>query len=67
MTDGLMARPSERDDAKSEDSNRMLPVPNPLLVELKAAKKRQLSDTSNRTSRGTGQLLRSQVFNAVDY
>jgi len=30
----------ERDDAKSEDSNRVLPVPDPLLVELKAAKKR---------------------------
>ncbi|MGZ4564663.1 MAG: site-specific integrase, partial [Mycobacterium sp.] len=34
----------EQDDAKSEDSNRVLPVPDPLLVELKAAKKRQLSE-----------------------
>ena len=34
----------EQVDAKSEDSNRVLPVPEPLLVELKAAKKRQLSE-----------------------
>jgi integrase len=34
----------EQDDAKSEDSNRVLPIPDPLLVELKAAKKRQLSE-----------------------
>ena len=34
----------EQVDAKSEDSNRVLPVPDPLLVELKAAKKRQLSE-----------------------
>src|ERR1700756_3291602 len=34
----------EQDGAKSEDSNRVLPVPDPLLVELKAAKKRQLSE-----------------------
>jgi integrase len=34
----------EQDDAKSEDSNRVLPLPDPLLVELKAAKKRQLSE-----------------------
>jgi integrase len=34
----------EQDDAKSEDSHRVLPIPDPLLVELKAAKKRQLSE-----------------------
>lgn len=34
----------EQDDSKSEDSNRVLPIPDPLLVELKAAKKRQLSE-----------------------
>ncbi len=34
----------EQGDAKSEDSNRVLPIPDPLLVELKAAKKRQLSE-----------------------
>ncbi len=37
-------RAVEQDDAKSEDSHRVLPVPDPLLVELKAAKKRQLSE-----------------------
>jgi len=34
----------EQDDAKSEESHRVLPIPDPLLVELKAAKKRQLSE-----------------------
>lgn len=34
----------EQEDAKSEDSHRVLPVPDPLLVELKAAKTRQLSE-----------------------
>lgn len=34
----------EQDDAKSEDSARTLPIPDPLLVELKAAKKRQASE-----------------------
>lgn len=34
----------EQDDAKSEDSHRVLPIPDPLLLELKAAKKRQLSE-----------------------
>ena len=34
----------EQDDAKSEDSHRILPIPDPLLVELKAAKKRQVSE-----------------------
>jgi len=34
----------EQDDAKSEDSHRVLPIPDPLLIELKAAKKRQASE-----------------------
>ncbi len=34
----------EQDDAKSEDSHRVLPIPDPLLVELKGAKKRQASE-----------------------
>jgi integrase len=34
----------EQDDAKSEDSQRVLPIPEPLLIELKAAKKRQASE-----------------------
>ena len=34
----------EQDEAKSEDSHRVLPIPDPLLVELKAAKKRQASE-----------------------
>ena len=34
----------EQDGAKSEDSERTLPIPDPLLVELKAAKKRQASE-----------------------
>jgi integrase len=34
----------EQDCAKSEDSERTLPIPDPLLVELKAAKKRQASE-----------------------
>jgi integrase len=34
----------EQDDAKSKDSERTLPIPAPLLVELKAAKKRQASE-----------------------
>jgi integrase len=34
----------EQDDAKSEDSHRILPIPDPLLVELKAAKRRQVSE-----------------------
>jgi integrase len=34
----------EQDDAKSEDSARTLPIPDPRLVELKAAKKRQASE-----------------------
>ena len=37
-------RAVEQDDAKSEDSHRILPIPDPLLVELKAAKKRQVSE-----------------------
>lgn len=34
----------EQDDAKSEDSQRVLPIPDPLLIELRAAKKRQASE-----------------------
>jgi integrase len=34
----------EQDDAKSEDSQRVLPIPEPLLIELKAAKKRQAAE-----------------------
>lgn len=34
----------EQEDAKSEDSERTLPIPAPLLVELKAAKARQASE-----------------------
>lgn len=34
----------EQEDAKSPDSHRVLPAPEPLLVELKAAKNRQLSE-----------------------
>ena len=34
----------EQDEAKSEDSHRVLPIPDPLLVELKGAKKRQASE-----------------------
>ncbi len=34
----------EQDDAKSEDSERTLPIPGPLLVELKAAQKRQAAE-----------------------
>ena len=34
----------EQDDAKSEDSQRVLPIPDPLLVELRAAKKRQAAE-----------------------
>ncbi len=34
----------EQDDAKSKDSHRILPIPDPLLVELKAAKRRQVSE-----------------------
>jgi integrase len=34
----------EQDEPKSDDSHRVLPIPDPLLVELKAAKKRQASE-----------------------
>ena len=34
----------EQDGAKSEDSHRVLPIPDPLLVELKVAKNRQASE-----------------------
>jgi integrase len=34
----------EQDDAKSENSQRVLPIPDPLLVELRAVKKRQAAE-----------------------